>query len=358
MPDKKFNLKVFFFAIVVLTIIYWGVFSHFNELSLIFFGLFLVIFIVYVLLNFNKFYTTKNQPGPCVIIIDSFSGECDMDYDRDGKVDKIHHGEVVKSFIKSKNVKCLDPGNKSENIPLFLKKIRMKVGANIEKVLAINISLGYLISYEDLSLLSSIKLTPENLEKSLPELIETLRKIIDNENSHFQKKTFCKFIVDTHDEIENLADLGVPVIIAAGNVTMNDSYINLLCLNKRAITVGGTSKYATTYETFLEKIPLTDLHARGAFNNLIIDEKILYKLTSVQEYLKTNPGATPEEIRQNVNISICGTSYTTPFILNYAVKMVEKGFTVDKINEAFSEAYKLSIELNRPVEEILDDLPG
>ncbi|MEW5822651.1 MAG: hypothetical protein AB1782_20830 [Cyanobacteriota bacterium] len=297
--------------------------------------------------------TTQHNP-PKVIVIDDFLGANYIDFDKDGKNDYIRHGEVVKSFITCAIVECIDAGSNPVNFPEILKHIRKRVSKK-EPILAINISLGLLKSVDSIKKLTGLNLNSENFEDKTSDIINQLRKLIDKPDIDLNEKFLFKAIVDIYYEIDYLAELGVATVIAAGNNQDIDNVINLFALNPRAILVGGSSMYSSQNERFDENIPLADLHTKGVFTASDLADEVLLNLTTVQDFMAKNPYMLFEEVKKNIDIRISGTSYSSPFVLNFVVKMIQQGMTIDEINTTTRELYRKAISLNIPVEKLLEE---
>ena len=235
-----------------------------------------------------------------------------------------------------------------------MHQIRKRVAKRNEKIKAINISLGYMTSYEELSRITGITINSLNIVEKIPELIKKCRYLLKFEGIERQDIIMLKTIIDIYDEIDYLESFSIAVVIAAGNISDNINQVNLFALNEKAIVVGGTARFSNTPHISFINSPLADLNATGVFDNKLIPDDTFIHLSSVKDYLDKNPASTIEDARKNLQFNITGTSYTTPFILNYVVKMLQKDLSINEINRKLCSLYIEARKKEQPVEILLE----
>lgn len=305
-------------------------------------------------------------------IIDDFVNN--EDFDNDGIKDKTTHGDLVSSFTgKQDNIKLQH--NNNESIAPKLEMLR-KRAENGEKIGAINMSLGYEMSYDELSHGAEETITPANIKEKAPNIVAGMREEMktfpqarseikndlktlqnqlsslppeSNESKEIKTKieelnwslsTFNKIedTVKTFDEIDKLAELGIPVIISSGNISEKDlnngiERFNLSTLNEKAITVGSTNLNNSSsngrISFFSNYNSLVDVNIQGIHNTNSLPEELSNKMSFTSGEKDPN---------KSLKGFTTGTSFSAPQAANYASKMHDKGASVEEINQMFQTA--------------------
>lgn len=105
-----------------------------------------------------------------------------------------------------------------------------------EKIDAINLSMGYSVPYESLSIEMGMKLTPENIK----EHSKAVKSIMKKRRSFRIKTEPMKRLAKVLDKMDSLSAKGVKIYIASGN--SYDLKFNLLTLADDVVSVGALTK--------------------------------------------------------------------------------------------------------------------
>lgn len=348
--------------------------------------------------NFNDILGTtiqnqkdNQQPQKSkVIVIDDFKVG-DKDFDHDDVVDDLSHGDVVTSIIDDTEVEKIQRNTKQNNqVAPILKSIRQRV-ENGENIGAVNLSFAN--TDTDVYIRKMYpELTVDNVDEKAPEIVNELRnknipkeieqidqkintlketqnttsnqpeslalslEIKSLEEQKEDYKTLVDFI-EIYDEIDKLAALNVPVLVAAGN---EHSYaFNTNGFNKNAIIVGAadSKKEAAKPNSDISSYniidssnqnSLVDVNLQGVYTAEELPESVSSKLS-----FKGTVSGSYNSSREG---KVGGTSFATPLAAKYARRMHDMGMTVKEINGTFAEANKIAQQNNRNTEEVLVEL--
>lgn len=336
--------------------------------------------------NAGKNSATQNNSPGSVVVIDSFKADGKTDHDNDGIVDNISHGEIVSSFIDNHNVNRVE--HAQTKIGDQLADVR-KRAENGEKISAINLSQGYPMKYEALSSGLEKEVTPENIKEHAPEIIAGLREEastypqainelntektqleqqlknvdtstakgrqqandiqnnMDQINGKINQMNYLSEVVQVYDEVDKLADMGIPVVISSGNNTEefnSQNSVNMYTLNERAITIGSTDPLADETNSkpafFSYNNSLVDANLTGVFRNQWVDPSVSSKLSGTGS---TNP----------MDGIVNGTSYSAPMAADIAATLGESNISVDKMNKIFEGSEEIAQKENTNSQNVL-----
>lgn len=323
--------------------------------------------------------SNENQESKIGIIDDFMTNE---DFDNDGIKDRTSHGEIVSKFTGKKDtIKIQHNNNESIGPKLEILRKRAEKGENIG---AINVSLGYEMSYDELSHGAEENITPANIKEKAPKIIAGMREEINSfpqarneinndlkslqsqlsslppeskqtkeintkiEDLNWSLSTFDKIedTVKIYDEVDKLAELGVPVVISSGNISEKDlnngiERFNLATLNEKAITVGSANANISTNKNrisfFSNNNSLVDVNIQGIHNTKSLPGELSSKMSFNGE------NASNDSLKGYT----IGTSFSAPQAANFASQMHDKGVSVDEMNELFKTADFASEKSNK-----------